>query len=102
MSELLGQVEAALGFSTDLEQRLSRDGLGGVGGVIDRFVELRGALDAVSEDQLEWARNLTKELIESLERVAKQLEQLESIKKALPSQTSPSPTTESNGASLTQ
>ena len=102
MSELLGQVEAALGFSTDLEQRLSRDGLGGVGGVIDRFVELRGALDAVSEDQLEWARNLTKELIESLERVAKQLEQLESIKKALPAQPPASPTTESNGASLTQ
>ncbi len=84
MSDLLGQAEALLGFSVDLEQKLSKGGLGGVGGVIDRFVELRGALDGVSTEQLEWAKNMTHELVTTLQGVAEQLEQLEAIKRALP------------------
>ena len=79
MSDLLGQTEALLGFSVDLEQKLSKGGLGGVGGVIDRFVELRGVLDEVSTEQLEWAKNMTHELVTTLQGVAKQLEQLEAI-----------------------
>ena len=84
MSDLLGQAEALLGFSVDLEQKLSKGGLGGVGGVIDRFIELRGALDGVSTEQLEWAKNMTHELVATLQGVAEQLEQLEAIKRALP------------------
>ena len=80
MSNLLSQAEALIGFSTDLERRLSGEGVGGVTGIVDRFSELKKALDQVSAEELSWAKREIGELVSTLSGVADQLDRLHSIK----------------------
>jgi hypothetical protein len=84
MSDLITQTEALLGFSADLERRLSDRGLGGVTGVVGRFEELMRGLDDVSSEQLEWARREIGDLVATLSGVAEHLELLYAIKQANP------------------
>jgi len=84
MNELLTQTEALLGFSADLERRLSDRGLGGVTGVVERFRELTHGLDEVTNEQLEWARREVGDLLATLSGVAQHLELLYAIKQVLP------------------
>jgi len=84
MNDLMTQTEALLGFSADLERRLSERGLGGVTGVLDRFQELMRGLDEVTTEQLEWARREIGDLMSTLSGVAEHLDTLYAIKQANP------------------
>lgn len=84
MNDLMTQTEALLGFSADLERRLTDRGLGGVTGVVERFEELLSGLDEVSNEQLEWARREIGDLIATLTGVAEHLDMLHAIKQAVP------------------
>jgi tRNA G37 N-methylase TrmD len=84
MDDLLHQAEALLRFSTDLETRMVDSGVGGVNGIIERFVELRQALERVSDQELDWARGEVQTLVAVLSSVGDQLEQLQAIKGAFP------------------
>lgn len=84
MNDLMSQTEALLGFSADLERRLSERGLGGVTGVVDRFQELMRGLDEVTNEQLEWARREIGDLVSTLSGVADHLDLLYAIKQANP------------------
>jgi hypothetical protein len=84
MNELLTQTEALLGFSADLERRLSDRGLGGVTGVVERFQELTRGLDEVTTEQLEWARREIGDLLATLNGVAQHLDLLYAIKQVMP------------------
>ena len=84
MNDLMTQTEALLGFSADLERRLTDRGLGGVTGVVERFEELLSGLDEVSNEQLEWARREIGDLISTLTGVAEHLDMLHAINQAVP------------------
>ncbi len=83
MEEILRQAEALLRFSGEVETRMSESGLGGVAGVIERYVQLRHALDRLSQRELDWAKSEVDRLIHTLQGVAEQLEQLRAIKLAI-------------------
>ena len=83
MDDVLRQAEALLRFSGEVENRMAESGLGGVTGVIERYVELRQALDRLSQRELDWAKGEVDRLIATLTTVAEQLEQLRSIKLAI-------------------
>ena len=55
MDDVLRQAEALLRFSGEVENRMAESGLGGVTGVIERYVQLRQALDRLSQRELDWA-----------------------------------------------
>lgn len=82
MNDLMAQTEALMGFSADLDRRLTDRGLGGVTGIVDRFQELMRGLDEVSNDQLEWARREIADLMSTLGGVAQHLDLLYAIKQA--------------------
>ena len=83
MDDVLRQAEALLRFSGEVEKRMAASGLGGVSGVIERYVQLRQALDRLSQRELDWAKGEVDRLIATLNEVAEQLEQLRSIKLAI-------------------
>ncbi len=83
MDDVLRQAEALLRFSGEVENRMAESGLGGVTGVIERYVQLRQALDRLSQRELDWAKGEVDRLIETLTSVAEQLEQLRAIKLAI-------------------
>ena len=83
MEDVLRQAEALLRFSGEVENRMAESGLGGVTGVIERYVELRQALDRLSQRELDWAKGEVDRLIATLTTVAEQLEQLRAIKLAI-------------------
>jgi hypothetical protein len=80
MDDVLRQAEALLRFSGEVENRMVESGLGGVNGVIERYVQLRQALDRLSQRELDWAKSEVDRLIATLSGVAEQLEQLRAIK----------------------
>ncbi len=83
MDDVLRQAEALLRFSGEVENRMAESGLGGVTGVIERYVQLRQALDRLSQRELDWAKGEVDRLIATLTSVAEQLEQLRAIKMAI-------------------
>lgn len=83
MDDVLRQAEALLRFSGEVENRMAESGLGGVTGVIERYVQLRQALDRLSQRELDWAKGEVDRLIATLTSVAEQLEQLRAIKLAI-------------------
>lgn len=83
MDDVLRQAEALLRFSGEVENRMAESGLGGVTGVIERYVQLRQALDRLSQRELDWAKGEVDRLIATLNSVAEQLEQLRAIKMAI-------------------
>jgi hypothetical protein len=83
MDDVLRQAEALLRFSGEVENRMVESGLGGVNGVIERYVQLREALDRLSQRELDWAKGEVDRLIATLSSVASQLEQLRAIKLAI-------------------
>lgn len=83
MDDVLRQAEALLRFSGEVENRMVESGLGGVNGVIERYVQLREALDRLSQRELDWAKSEVDRLIATLNGVAAQLEQLRAIKLAI-------------------
>src|SRR5581483_356947 len=83
MDDVLRQAEALLRFSGEVENRMVESGLGGVSGVIERYVQLREALDRLSQRELDWAKGEVDRLIATLSGVASQLEQLRAIKLAI-------------------
>jgi hypothetical protein len=83
MDDVLRQAEALLRFSGEVENRMVESGLGGVNGVIERYVQLREALDRLSQRELDWAKGEVDRLIATLSGVAAQLEQLRAIKLAI-------------------
>ena len=66
MDDILRQAEALLRFSGEVENRMAESGLGGVDGVIERYVQLRQALDRLSQRELDWAKTEVDRLIETL------------------------------------
>ena len=80
MDDVLRKAEALLRFSGEVENRMVESGLGGVTGVIERYVQLREALDRLSQRELDWAKGEVDRLIATLRGVADQLEQLRTIK----------------------
>jgi hypothetical protein len=83
MDDVLRQAEALLRFSGEVENRMVESGLGGVNGVIERYIQLRQALDRLSQRELDWAKGEVDRLIATLTGVAEQLEQLRAIKLAI-------------------
>ena len=83
MDDVLRQAEALLRFSGEVENRMAESGLGGVAGVIERYVQLRQALDRLSQRELDWAKGEVDRLIATLTSVREQLEQLRAIKLAI-------------------
>ncbi len=83
MDDVLRQAEALLRFSGEVENRMTESGLGGVNGVIERYLQLRQALDRLSQRELDWAKGEVDRLIATLTTVSEQLEQLRAIKLAI-------------------
>ena len=83
MDDVLRQAEALLRFSGEVESRMTESGLGGIDGVTERYVQVRQALDRLSQRELDWANTEVDRLIETLTGVADQLEQLRAIKLAI-------------------
>lgn len=83
MDDVLRQAEALLRFSGEVENRMVESGLGGVTGVIERYGQLRQALDRLSQRELDWAKAEVDRLIVTLRNVADQIDQLRAIKLAI-------------------
>jgi hypothetical protein len=83
MDDVLRQAETLLRFSGEMENRLAESGLQGVDGVIERYLELRNAIDGLSQRELDWAKAEVDRLIATLHAVAAQLEKLQAIKRKL-------------------
>lgn len=83
MNDLVQQTEALLRFSADVENRMTDSGMGGVNGVIERYMELRRALERVSDQELGWAKGEVQRLVETLSCVAEQIDHLYAIKTAI-------------------
>ncbi len=83
MDDVLRQAATLLRFSGEMENRLAESGLQGVDGVIERYLELRNAIDGLSQRELDWAKAEVDRLIATLHAVAAQLEKLQAIKRKL-------------------
>lgn len=83
MNDVLRQAETLLRFSGEVENRLTESGLQGVDGVIERYHELRNAVDGLSQRELDWAKAEVDRLISTLNSVSVQLEKLQAIKRKL-------------------
>ncbi len=83
MDDVLRQAEALLRFSGEVESRMIESGLGGVNGVIERYMQLRQALDRLSQRELDWAKAEVERLIATLGQIAEQLDQIRAIKLAV-------------------
>jgi hypothetical protein len=65
--------EELLRYRAELSRRLARAGVSDIGSLLDLYQQLRTALEAVSAQEIEWARAKADRLIGELERLAREL-----------------------------
>jgi hypothetical protein len=83
MEQVLEQAEAVLRFSGELQRRMSEVGVEGVSGVMNLYAQLRGALEKVSHEELDWAGAEVTRVLESLNKINDELRRLKSLKTSL-------------------
>jgi hypothetical protein len=77
------EAEELLRYRAELGRRLARAGVADVGALLDLYQQLRGALAALSAQEIEWARAKTDRLIEQVERLGQQLGDVRRLKDRL-------------------
>jgi len=77
------EAEELLRYRAELGRRLARAGVADVGALLDLYQQLRGALGALSAQEIEWARTKAERLIEELERLGAQLGDVRRLKDRL-------------------
>lgn len=83
MEQMLEQAEAVLRFSGEVQRRMSEVGVEGIGGVMGLYTQLRGALEKVSHDELDWAAGEVTRVLESLNKISDEIGRLKSLKLTL-------------------
>jgi hypothetical protein len=77
------EAEELFRYRAELSRRLARAGVNDVGALLDLYQQLRTALQALSGQEIEWARVKAERLVAEFERVASQLEALRRLKDRL-------------------
>jgi hypothetical protein len=80
VSAIEREAEELLRYRAELVRRLARAGVPDVGALIDLYQQLRGALSALSTQEIDWARAKAERLTDELERVERQLRDLRRLK----------------------
>jgi len=83
MEHMLEQAEAVLRFSGELQRRMTEVGVDGIDGVMSLYARLRGALERVSHDELDWAAAEVTRVQESLAKINDELRRLKALKISL-------------------
>jgi hypothetical protein len=82
-TQILALLAGLVHFTVELRQRLAPTGVDGLAGTLVLYGRLRGALDAVPRAQLERVRGDVVALERGLHDVARLLEHLQTMKRAL-------------------
>jgi hypothetical protein len=80
LEEMLRQAEAILRFSEDVQRRMSEVGVDGIGGVLDLYGRLRGAMDRVAQSELEATSADIERLVGAMDGLRAELERVKSLK----------------------
>jgi hypothetical protein len=83
MEEMLRQTDQIVTFTREINRRMSESGVAGVEGLVHLYDQLRAALAKVSHQEIEWAQGEVGRVIESLKRLAQELQHLANLKAAL-------------------
>jgi hypothetical protein len=78
------EAEELLRYRAELGRRLARAGVGDVGALLDLYQQLRGALAALSIQEIDWARAKAERLTEELERLGQKLRNVRRLKDRFP------------------
>jgi len=81
MNDLMSRMDNLVRFANDLEYRMSESGFGGVFAVAEQARRVRQALDRVQTQEIQWARNEVQALIGLLTDVARNLDELDEVKR---------------------
>jgi len=80
LEEILRQAEAILRFSEDVQRRMAEVGVDGIGGVLNLYGQLRGAMDRVTQNELETTSADIDRLVDTMARLRDELDRLKALK----------------------
>ena len=80
LEEILRQAEAILRFSEDVQRRMAEVGVDGIGGVLNLYGQLRGAMDRVTHSELETTSSDIDRLVDTMARLRDELDRLKALK----------------------
>jgi len=83
MEEMVRQTDQIINFTREINRRITESGLSGVDGLVAVYDQLRSALAKVSPQELEWAQGEVNRVLDSLKRLADELNHLAALKPAL-------------------
>jgi len=80
LEEMLRQAEAILRFSEDVQRRMADVGVDGIGGVLNLYAQLRGAMDRVTQSELTATSADIDHLVDAMSRLRDELDRLKALK----------------------
>jgi hypothetical protein len=83
LEEMLHQAKALLGFSEDVQRRMSEVGVDGIGGALNLYSQLRGAMDKVAQSEIEASAADVAHLVETMEHMRDELKRMKALKLTL-------------------
>jgi hypothetical protein len=81
--DLRRESEELLRYCGELDRRIGEGGIADISGLLELSEQLERALNAVSEQELLWAEERAKQLIEELRAVSEGLEAMRQLKARL-------------------
>lgn len=85
VDQTIQQVEAIVRFTQEVDRRLAECGVAGTRELLDRFAQLRQAIERLDGAELDWATRETARLEERLRALGTELRHLSALKAALES-----------------
>ena len=83
MEDMVRQTDQLINFTREINRRIADAGISGVDGLVALYDQLRSALAKVSPQELEWAQGEVNRVLESLRRLADELQHLATLKASL-------------------
>jgi len=83
MEDMVRQTDQLINFTREINRRIADAGISGVDGLVALYDQLRSALAKVSPQELEWAQGEVNRVLESLRRLADELQHLATLKSSL-------------------
>ena len=83
MDDMVRQTDQLINFTREINRRIADSGISGVDGLVALYDQLRSALGKVSPQELEWAQGEVNRVLESLRRLADELQHLAALKASL-------------------